>query len=304
VSVEEGRVSSILPGARAACILSVKGVENLAGAPVFREDGVPIGVVGFDLYSDEGGGPGELPGYSLLYTGASISSAKPELRTGVKADAEGRGWLGAVVGSVDEKLSRRLGLGGTKAVYVHLVIPDSPASVAGLRVFDIITAIDGEPLSGEAERLAPEFSNAIRRYPAGSKVSFIVVRGRTPVAVEVELIAEPPDAATVERTEISAIGLTVRPITWDFYVYRNMPEDLVGMIVDRIVSGTPAALAELEMDDVIVAVGGKKVPDPETFRKAVDEFLASDATAVLLEIRRGARKRFHKLEKFETGKGE
>ncbi|GAB4157645.1 MAG: hypothetical protein Kow00107_06870 [Planctomycetota bacterium] len=300
--IEEGRISSILPGARAACVLSVRGVEGFAGAPVFDETGTPLGVVGFDLYSDEGGGPGDLPDYSLLYPGKSIAEAKPVTRSSKPAKGEARGWLGALVGSVDEKLSRRLGLDGRKGVYVHLVVPGSPAEAAGLRVFDVITAVDGEPLSGEAERLAPEFANSVRRLPEGHKLALNIVRGGSPISVVATLISEPPDSSSVERKEFPEIGLTVRPITWDFYVYRNTPDDLRGMIVDRVVSGTPSALAELGIDDVIVAFDGKPVVDEESLESAVSSFLASKKTSALVEVRRGSKRRYHKLERFETGK--
>ncbi len=105
--VAEGRIASILPGARAACILSIPNAESFAGCPVFNEKGVFLGVIGFDLYQEEGGPAGAHPGYSLLYPGYSIAAASPVKPDSVQPGA-GMGWIGAVVGSVEEKMARYL----------------------------------------------------------------------------------------------------------------------------------------------------------------------------------------------------
>lgn len=77
--------------------------------------------------------------------------------------------------------------GGTGAL-VAGVQPGSPAATAGLRVGDVITEVDGEPVSG-----SPELAAAVQSYAPGERIELTVERGGEELTVVAELAALDPN---------------------------------------------------------------------------------------------------------------
>ena len=58
-----------------------------------------------------------------------------------------RPWLGVVGYDVDRRAAAYYGLGTTRGVFLVEITPGSPAEHAGLKVGDVLTALDGRPLA-------------------------------------------------------------------------------------------------------------------------------------------------------------
>ena len=75
----------------------------------------------------------------LSYASSVISIPRPpKMASGL--------YLGVVIGDVDEALAAQLGLDG-QGILIRSVIDDSPAAKAKLKEYDIITTVDGKPVS-------------------------------------------------------------------------------------------------------------------------------------------------------------
>jgi S1-C subfamily serine protease len=57
-----------------------------------------------------------------------------------------RGYLGAAAQDLDERLARALDVAPSGALVAD-VVPEGPASIAGIRPKDVVTAIDGVPVT-------------------------------------------------------------------------------------------------------------------------------------------------------------
>ncbi|MFA4987804.1 MAG: PDZ domain-containing protein [Candidatus Brocadiia bacterium] len=302
LDVLRGFIASVLPGERKAFVLEGPGVSDKSGAPVFDESGRALGVVGFDLDVADGGLPSGHPGMPLLFTGAEIMAAKPTLASNATALENLKpGWLGLLVENMNDKLSLAIGGDGNPGVYVTSVVPGSPAAMAGIRVLDAITEVDGKAFSTDSQRLGTDFIALMRRKGGGTTVSLTLCRAGKKQKMDIILIGEPPDGAKVERVFYEKMGLAVRKATWDYYVYRNIPEELKGVVVDRIVSGSPADLSELEAEDLIVGIIGHQLTGMDDFVAMTNRVAAEGMNPILLEVRRGARRIFIKLEQFTIG---
>jgi putative serine protease PepD len=66
------------------------------------------------------------------------------------------------------------------------VQPDSPAEAAGIREGDVVLAVDGEPINGQAGLVA-----AIRDRSPGDTISIELVRGGERLTVSATLVARP-----------------------------------------------------------------------------------------------------------------
>ncbi len=293
-TVLKGHISTVLDGARKSYLLSIAGGENHAGAPVFNSAGEPIGIAGYDLSLFDGGPPFARPDTLLLYTNTQLASAVPIPPSAV-SEYSSHSWAGMLFMNINESLARSLGLGEKLAVYVSVVVPCSPADTAGIQPLDIITACDGKPLTGDRARLAENLSAQIERTKEGTQLAFEIIRSNKSVTASVLLVSKPIDMNTAPRVDFDELGLSVRPATWDYYVYRNMKSSIRGVVIDRVVSGSPADLCGLEPEDLVVRLGDFQISGLDSFNKALESF----AGMQLLEVHRGVRRHFLKLETFK-----
>ncbi len=76
-----------------------------------------------------------------------------------------RGFLGVQMVDLTPELREHFRVSKTAGVLVSKVVPDSPAARAGIRVGDIITAVDGQPV-----RWAGDLTRAVRDKKKGESV--------------------------------------------------------------------------------------------------------------------------------------
>ncbi len=82
-----------------------------------------------------------------------------------------RPWLGIVGYDVDRRIAQYYGLAVTQGVFLVELSEGGPAAAAGLRVGDVITALDGHPVSGISDLV-----EALRGQPIGHGVEVDVER--------------------------------------------------------------------------------------------------------------------------------
>lgn len=93
---------------------------------------------------------------------------------------------------------------------VTLVEPDSPAEKAGLRVGDIILAVDGEPVTMETP-----LADQIQRYKPGERIRLRIYRGGRTRELELTLGRNP------EQSDRPWVGIRYRMLPdWEWSVPR------------------------------------------------------------------------------------
>jgi S1-C subfamily serine protease len=91
-----------------------------------------------------------------------------------------RGYLGMqLAGTFEASDALKLGLDRSQGALVETIYPDTPASVAGLRVNDVILQVNGVPVRNETHLI-----NVITATPAGTTIHLQVWRERKTVAVD------------------------------------------------------------------------------------------------------------------------
>ena len=95
-----------------------------------------------------------------------------------------RAYLGVEISTLSQADIRRVKPRRTEGVIVDAVFPDGSAAAAGLRVNDVIVAVDGRPI-----RDLPELTELIGRARAGETLKFGVVRNGK--ALEVVVLMQP-----------------------------------------------------------------------------------------------------------------
>jgi len=198
--------------------------------------------------------------------------------TATVAERNSRAFLGLQVylgAAADEAASEPLLIplmSSTAGAQVIEVVADSPASAAGLQADDVITAVDGKTLDGEAS-----LADIIAGYKPGDEVTLTVTRADAEQELTATLGENPDDASRpflgIRYSTIVAMQ-DLQDQAMPFFEHQGgqtMPDATMtaGAVVRTVVEDGPAAAAGLEPGDVITAIDDVAVDGPQTLVDAV-----------------------------------
>src|SRR5256714_9700716 len=177
-----------------------------------------------------------------------------------------RGYIGTSVQSLTPEIADAMKLKGQPTgALVSEVEPNAPASKAGIKTGDVITAVNGKK-----DNDARELRLMIGSMAPGTKAQIDVNRERQTKTFDVQLGEMPPGAAD-EGTETSSEetaqpekttvfgGVAVATITEDIRTALNLPKDVQGAVIAAIDADSPAAKTGLREGAVIQEVNKQPV---------------------------------------------
>jgi serine protease Do len=192
-----------------------------------------------------------------------------------------RGYLGIQLEELDPDLQRLVGLPEGSGAVVVDVVRGGAADKAGLKRYDVITAV-GDRRIRDGDHLV----RLIASSAPGSRVPLTIYRDGKKVVVETGLDEREDDApadeepAAAEDTRPASggepLGLSVEALTMDLATSLEVPEDRRGVLV-REVTGLAPGLETLDRGDVIVEVNRVPTPDLATWSKVVTGLRAGEA---------------------------
>ncbi|NTV34657.1 MAG: PDZ domain-containing protein, partial [Deltaproteobacteria bacterium] len=155
-----------------------------------------------------------------------------------------------------------------------------PADKGGLETGDVIVEFDGKKISD-----SNELPRMVASIPIGKAVSVKVLRAGSLVDREVkigEMEEQKEEVASVSTRK--PLGMSVQNITPEIAKGLGLKSE-TGILVARVVPGSPAAKANIRSGDVIQQVNKKPVKDVEDFKQQIEN--AKDQETILLLIQRG-----------------
>ena len=195
-----------------------------------------------------------------------------------------RPWFGARGGPVTTEIAEALGLARSRGVLIEDVHPKGPAARAGLRVGDVVTAIDGREVDA-----ADALRFRLATYPVGGSVPLAVLRGGKPLALTLRLETppeDPPRRATVLRGPHPLAGATVANLSPALAVELDMNPGRQGVVVIEVAPRSPAGRLRLKPGDTVLKVNGRKIDSVDELEAAL---AAPAADAWRIAVRRGDR---------------
>ncbi|MBP0614751.1 Do family serine endopeptidase [Jiella mangrovi] len=251
-----------------------------SGGPDFNLEGQVIGI-NTAIFSPSGGNVG-------IAFAIPASVAKDVIQSLKERGSVERGWLGVQIAPVTDDIAEAVGLADAKGAIVTLPDNETPASKAGIKTGDVITAVNGETVDGPRE-LAREIGN---EHP-GKKVEITVWRDNQARTIDVTLgnLASLDEAASLgdngksrvptSPSSLSGYGLTLTP-----------SDDGDGVVVTDIDPDSTAAEKGMQPGDVIVSVNGKAVTSRSDVSEALADAAKSGRKAALFQLRQGDQNRF------------
>jgi serine protease Do len=191
-----------------------------------------------------------------------------------------RGYLGIQLHELDPDLGRMMALPEPRGALVVDVIKGAAAEQAGLRRWDVITAV-----SGNAIQDGNDLVRTISALRPGSDVRLSVMRDGRPVVVAARLgergpepeepPASPPKKAAPADSG-DALGLKVTNLAAKRRVELAVPADRVGVVVEAILGADPGTDA-LEEGDLVVEVNRRPTPDVASYRGVLGSLRAGES---------------------------
>jgi serine protease Do len=199
---------------------------------------------------------------------------RPTVDTLIKFGKVSHGYMGIGIADVTPENSRFFDLKKAEGALVTQVEPNSPGANAGLKTGDVITQLDGQPVSD-----AGELQVQVGQKRPGTTIKLDVIREGKSVTVPVTLEAMgkrdgEEESASSEHGK-PRWGLGLADVTADAREQLQVPKELAGAVVGNVQPGSPADNAGIQRGDLILEVN----------RKAVKS--ASDAVEQLGKIEKG-----------------
>ncbi len=184
-----------------------------------------------------------------------------------------RGSLGVEAQDITAEMAGVLGVKEHGGVVLARVLANSPAEVAGLRVGDVVTALNGKPITA-----VQELVNVEARLPVGQRVVVKIIRDGKPL--EVPTVLKPSELRQLsgERLDPRLSGAQFGDLP-DKYTR----EGLTGVLITRVTPGSKAEAAGLKKDDLVRGINRAEVGDLTQF----EQYIGQKPRQVVLTIVRG-----------------
>lgn len=184
-----------------------------------------------------------------------------------------RGELGIMGTELNSELAKAMKVDAQRGAFVSQVMANSSAAKAGIKAGDVITSLNGKPISSFAALRAQ-----VGTMPVGSKISLGLLRDGKPVTVNLEL-----QQSSQNQVDSSSIFNGIEGAEMS-----NKGQDK-GVVVSNVKPNTPAAQIGLKKGDVIVGANQQAIKNIAELRKILD----SKPSVLALNIQRGEIGRAH-----------
>jgi Do/DeqQ family serine protease len=251
--------ASINPGNSGGALINMRGELIGINTMIYSRDGgsngigfaIPANLLKVFIAAAEGG----QPGFTRPYIGASFEP-------------------------VTSEVAEALGLKIARGALVAKIIDGGPAATAGLKVGDVILAVNGHTVE-HPDALGYRLTTA----GLGSTVKLTVSRNGAEREVSLKLEqapeTQPKDERLIDGRNPFA-GALVANLSPRLAQSLQMATELKGVVIEEITRGSPAARLGFEPHDIIINVNGENITNTATLQTVVE----ADASFWRVEIER------------------
>jgi serine protease Do len=249
-----------------------------SGGPTFNTEGQVVGV-NTAIFSPSGGSVG----IGFAIASDVVKTVIAQLKENGVVE---RGWLGVEIQPVTPDIADSLGVKNASGALVAKETANSPATAAGVKVGDVITAVNGDSVADPKElarriaALGPKKVAELAIWRNGAQQTIDVTLGSMPADKQQAALETPvhPD----EGQQMAKLGMKLRRA-------RDGEE---GVHVTEVDPDGAAAEHGIQSGDIILDASGKTVTRPEQITEAFAEAKADGRKAVLLRVKTDQNVRF------------
>lgn len=186
-----------------------------------------------------------------------------------------RGVLGIGAQDLTPDLAAAFKIKSAKGAAVTQVLPNSPAQLSGMKVGDIIVAVNNIPIKN-----ASDVVNTVGFLRVDSKVIIDILRNNKPISVNVTLSDVKKRTELIEKMDPFLYGVGLKNFTLLSPIHGNVK----GVMVISVDRDSNSWRSDLRPGDVITSVNQQKITNIEELKAAV----AKSGNEVLLNVLRDA----------------
>jgi len=242
-----------------------------SGGPLFNMDGKVIGINTAIVAHGQG------IGFTIPINMANTILG--DLKTKGRVS---RGWLGVSIQDITDDMARNMNYKSKNGAIVSDVVAGDPADRAGIKVYDIITEVNGKAIKDSHDLLLK-----IAALHVGEKISIKVVRsGKEKIfhLTVAERKDKPETALAKEKSSQAYFGIIAQDITPEISRRLGVVRD-AGVVIIDVENGSPAEDAGLRPQDIVVQVNRVKISSVKQYTKEISK--AAENRNVTLLIQRG-----------------
>jgi serine protease Do len=204
-----------------------------------------------------------------------------------------RGFLGITPQELTPDMAKAFGVPNTHGVAVASVVVDSPASKAGLKVGDVITAVNGTPAEDvnsfrlQVAGFAPGTTIHLKIDRSGQNLDLPVTLSEFNLEAEGKGDREGNLPGGGEKGALQ--GVTVQGLTSELRQQLQTPEGTQGVVITEVDPESAASAAGLQQGDIVVQVNRKPVTTVSEFNAAVKAGASRESTLLLVKTGQGTR---------------
>lgn len=259
-----------------------------SGGPMIDTRGKVIGV-NTAIFSTSNGGS---IGIGFAVPSSLVQNVVAQLITNKQVT---RGWIGVQVQDVDEGMEKVLKLGDVSGAIVADVTADGPAGKAGLKVGDVISAVNGTKVLNRKglpkliSMLKPGTVIHLTVITQGIEHTVAVTIGKLPsdlqnsAGVTQDEEDSKLDSYVMKETEFSKVGIKVAQINIDVKKLFNLPDASQGVIISAVAEGSVAEAKGISAGLIIKSVNGKKIATVADLKSALSMGSGQEVYLFLVE---------------------
>jgi serine protease Do len=237
-----------------------------SGGPLVNALGEVIGINTFIFSSSRGS---EGIGFAV-----PINRAKVVIDDILKYGGVVKAWVGLNAQNITPEMAHGLSLKTNKGIIISSVIPDSPASRAGLKTGDILLSVGKLPMEN-----VDDWEEVVNYSRAGRALPVQLQRGDRQLSIVV-VPDEVPTHIIPKKTD--QFGIEVADITPAVASYMNI-SDRNGVIVRGVQDGSRASDWGLQEDDIIRQIGNYQVNDVNGYLKLTSQIGSGYKVVMMVE---------------------
>lgn len=192
-----------------------------------------------------------------------------------------RPWAGINGQAMSAEVAQTLDLEDPSGMIVLDLHPRSPFAAAGLARGDVVTHVDGLPVNGPAEMM---YRLSVAGIGQTVQLDYVNPSGRYTITVPLTLPPnDPPSTVVVSSPRGILPGVALRVINPAVQVDYDLPWSAQGVLV--VDAGDIAPRIGLRQGDIIRAINGQPLDNPEQFDELLRDTTRSGAITVVRQGR-------------------
>jgi S1-C subfamily serine protease len=156
-----------------------------------------------------------------------------------------------------------------------------------LKVGDIITHADGQPVEASEEHDGSVFETMIRAFKITAQPELSVIRDDAPLKIKTSLSAAPAKENEQSTFEDTAFELKARDLTHNDRVNRKLNEAFKGALLMEVQMGGWAAVSGLKSGDIVLSINNETVTNAADLEGKLKAAVEKKSKYVVFFVRRG-----------------